>query len=275
MLENSLATDSDHAAQALEKLVAAAHRAGEIALGDFRPGERTTARVDYNEGNSPVTSADLAVDAFLRDRCAADFPGAGWLSEETADDSVRLAVSQIVIADPIDGTRAFLAGDPRWCVALAFVIGGRPVAGVVHAPALATTYAASLGRGTTRNGVRVAASGRTVLDGARIGGPRPLVQSVAQAAGVHFEIEPRIPSLALRLACVADGTLDVALASTDSHDWDVAAADILLSEAGAALWQKPSGVLGYNKASTRLEALAAAPCALLAPLTKALAAAAS
>jgi len=273
MARDTSATDSDHAAEALAKLVAAAHRAGEIALAHFRPGERTTARVDYKEGNSPVTSADLAVDAFLRGQCAADFPGAGWLSEETVDDPSRLALSQIIIADPIDGTRAYVAGDPRWCVALALVIDGRPVAGVVHAPALATTYAASIGRGATRNGERVAASSRATLDGAKIGGPRPLVQSVARVAGADFQIEPRIPSLALRLASVADGTLDVALASTDSHDWDVAAADILLTEAGAALWQAPSGALSYNSASTRLKALAAAPHALLAPLAKALAAA--
>jgi myo-inositol-1(or 4)-monophosphatase len=124
-------------AAARDCLIDAAREAGAIALTYFRPGERTSARIDYKAGGSPVTEADFAVDAFLRARLGAAFPGAGWLSEETEDDPRRLACSNILIVDPIDGTRGFLAGDPRWAVSIALVVAGRPVAGVVHAPALA------------------------------------------------------------------------------------------------------------------------------------------
>jgi len=249
------------AAQALAALVEAARLGGEIAMRDFASGEKTGARIDYKDGGSPVTSADLAVDRFLRDRLGAEFPDAGWLSEETTDDATRVERSTLVIVDPIDGTRAFAAGDRRWAVSIAFAVEGRIVAGVVHAPALGETYAASLGRGATLNGAPIRASGRTALAGARIGGPRPLVAKLAGAARVEFLEEPKIPSLAYRLARVASGSLDGALASANSHDWDIAGADILLSEAGAGLWDPEGRPLSYNRLETSHGPLAAAPLA--------------
>jgi myo-inositol-1(or 4)-monophosphatase len=261
---------SRRAGQALAALADAARHAGEIALRDFAAGARTRAAIEYKHGGSPVTSADLAVDRFLRARLEAEFPDAGWLSEETADDVERLARSTLVIVDPIDGTRAYVSGDARWAVSIAFAVEGRVVAGVVHAPALQETYAASSGAGATLNGAPIRASGRTKLAGARIAGPRPLVASVAAAAGLEFVGEPRIPSLAYRLARVASGSLDCALASTDSHDWDIAGADILLSEAGAGLSDPDGAPLSYNRRRTRHGPLAAAPLALLPELTASL-----
>ena len=258
------------AAQALAALIEAARLGGEIAMLDFASGEKTGARIDYKDGGSPVTSADLAVDRFLRDRLGAEFPDAGWLSEETTDDATRVERSTLVIVDPIDGTRAFAAGDRRWAVSIAFAVEGRIVAGVVHAPALGETYAASLGRGATLNGAPIRASGRTALAGARIGGPRPLVAKLAGAARVEFLEEPKIPSLAYRLARVASGSLDGALASANSHDWDIAGADILLSEAGAGLWDPEGRPLSYNRLETSHGPLAAAPLALLPELASAL-----
>jgi len=258
------------AAQALAALVEAARLGGEIAMRDFASGETTGARIDYKDGGSPVTSADLAVDRFLRARLGAEFPEAGWLSEETVDDAARVERSTLVIVDPIDGTRAFAAGDRRWAVSIAFAVEGRIVAGVVHAPALGQTYAASLGRGATLNGALIRASGRTGLAGARIGGPRPLVAALAGAARVELLEEPKIPSLAYRLARVASGSLDGALASANSHDWDIAGADILLSEAGAGLWDPEGRPLSYNRLETAHGPLAAAPLALLPELASAL-----
>jgi myo-inositol-1(or 4)-monophosphatase len=128
---------------ALAPLLDAVRAAGEIALAAFRPGAPTTARVSWKEGNSPVTEADHAVDALLRARLSAAFPDAGWLSEETADDPVRLTRRRTLIVDPIDGTRGFMTGDDRFCVCAALAEEGRPVAGVVHAPARGETFAAA------------------------------------------------------------------------------------------------------------------------------------
>lgn len=253
-------------------LDAAASEAGALAMRWFRAGEKTSARTDYKNGGSPVTEADLAVDAFLRERLTSLFPDAGWLSEETADSDARLSADSVFIVDPIDGTRAFLSGDPRWTVSIAWVVNQRPVAGVVHAPALGETYAAALGAGATLNGAPIRASDRRGLEGARTGGPKPLIAGVGAAAGAQLNAEPRIPSLAYRLVKVASGELDVALAGENAHDWDIAGADIVLSQAGAALWDATGRALRYNLASARRPALAAAPLALLPDLAAALAA---
>ena len=127
-----------------------------------------------------------------------------------------------------------------------------------------------LGAGAAFNDAPVRASGRRDLHGARVGGPRALVAATAAAAGATFETEPRIPSLAYRLARVANGSLDAALASANSHDWDVAGADIVLEEAGAGLWDAEGRALRYNTRATRRDSLAAAPVALLASLAAAL-----
>ena len=257
------------AAAIRDQLIEAAREAGAIASKYFHAGERTSARVDFKAGGSPVTEADLAVDAFLRARLGAAFAGAGWLSEETEDDPARLASASVLIVDPIDGTRAFLAGDPRWAVSIAFVVAGRPVAGVVHAPALAETYAAAQNHGSTLNGAAIAVSARQTLAEARIAGPKPMVESIGRAAGVSFIAQPKIPSLAYRMALVASGALDLALASEKSHDWDIAAVDLILEEAGGRLVEAAGDPLRYNKAETRHGVLFGAPSGMIEPFVAA------
>ena len=241
----------DRAQAALEEITDAARRAGELALRDFRWGGRTSAQVHTKYGGSPVTTADLAVDRYLRERLGVAFPGDGWLSEETADDLSRLEMANLLVVDPIDGTRAFLTGDPRWAVSIAYIHDGRPIAGVIHAPALGQTYEAAIGCGARRDGAPIHASRRPGLAGALVGGPRSMVGALAKAAHVEMAAAPRIPSLALRLAQVADGALDVGLASTSASDWDVAGADVVLSEAGALLTDVRGQILHYNRQSMR------------------------
>lgn len=257
---------------ARDEITDAAVTAGAIAMRDFRPGERTRSPVNFKRGGSPVTDADLAVDAYLKQRLRAAFPEAGWLSEETADGAARLEAAELIIVDPIDGTRAFLTGDPRWTVAIAFVSDGHPIAGVVHAPALGETYAAAHGCGATHNGAPITSGAAAQRDRPLLGGPRALIETMARTLDVVLDVAPRIPSLALRLARVADGALDLALASADAHDWDVAAADAILREAGALLTDAGGEPLRYNQRETRRGALAAcraglAPAFLAAALS--------
>jgi myo-inositol-1(or 4)-monophosphatase len=260
----------DRAAAALATLVAAARLGGEVALADFRLGQATRASVSYKPGDSPVTSADLAVDRKLAEVLRAAFPQAGWLSEESEDDAARLARSSLLVLDPIDGTRAFMNGDPCWTVAIALVEDGRPIAGVVHAPALGETFAASLGRGATLNGDPIRAASLETLDGVRVAGPRPLVSAFAAEAGFAWAPAARTPSLAYRLASVAAGRIPLGLAGANSHDWDICAADVILREAGGGLIED-GGEIVYNKASTRHAPLLAAPAPWLPRLAQALA----
>lgn len=239
----------------------AAREAGRIAGCHFRRGGKTTARIWSKHGGSPVTEADVAVDSFLKVELSASLPESGWLSEETADDPARLEARYLWIVDPIDGTRAFLSGHPDWSVAIALVADGRPVLGVVHAPAHGILYEACRGGGAFRNGASISVSRRGGLRGARVAGPKPLVDRLAHAAGAVEQVE-RIPSLALRLVRVAEGTVDIALVSGNARDWDLAGADLILAEAGGTLTTLDGDRPRYNGVEPVHGELVAAPCGL-------------
>ena len=234
----------------------AARAAGEMAMRYFRLGAGTAARVEFKAGGSPVTEADLAVDRYLGERLRAAVPGAAWLSEETVDDLDRLLHDHVLVVDPIDGTRSFAAGDPHWAVSVALVSHGRPVAGVVHAPALDRSFEAALGSGARLNGAPTAATPRADLAGARLSAPPGFIRPLARA--VPVALVPRIPSLACRFAAVAAGELDAAVASPNAHDWDLAGVDIVLAEAGAALTAGDGRPVRYNERVPRHGTLYAA-----------------
>ncbi|MGH6851164.1 MAG: inositol monophosphatase family protein, partial [Methylocella sp.] len=136
----------------------AARGAGALALAYFRPGAATSAGISHKAGGSPVTEADYLVDRFLRQRLETLVPEAGWLSEETADTSARLTKNVVLVVDPIDGTRSFMRGQGSWAIAIALVEQGRPLIGVVHAPALGETYVAVRGAGAWLNDTAIEVS---------------------------------------------------------------------------------------------------------------------
>ena len=117
----------------------AAREAGEIAMRYFRKDPD----VWMKEGVSPVSAADIAVDDFLRDTLGRARPDYGWLSEETADSHERLSARRTFVVDPIDGTRAFIAGQRTWCVSIAVVENGAPLVGVLDCPAKDEIYEAT------------------------------------------------------------------------------------------------------------------------------------
>jgi myo-inositol-1(or 4)-monophosphatase len=208
-------------------------------------------------GGSPVSEADIAVDNFLRDRLMQLAPDCGWLSEETEDDPVRLSAPRVWVVDPIDGTRAYLSGRDDWSISVALVENGRPVIAALFAPVLNTFYAASAGTQTTRNGIAVATNPGESLHGIKAAGPKPMLERLAKQAP-DLMMEPKVFSLALRLTRVAAGTLDLAFASHNSHDWDLAAADLLVHQADGALTTFSGQTLIYNRANPLHGALVAA-----------------
>jgi myo-inositol-1(or 4)-monophosphatase len=249
-MDRSLAAD-------LDLLKSAALDAGEIAMRFFRQRPAAWAKA----GGSPVTEADMAVDLFLRETLLAARPEYGWLSEETADDPSRLGCSRVLVVDPIDGTRGFIEGDDRWCVSLAVVEDGRPLVGVLNAAARGELYTAVRGEGAWIAGAALAVTGRAQLAKASIAGPRGWLRTIAlQRSAAYFE--PHVPSLAYRFACVAAGRFDGAFASPRAHDWDLAACDLLVHEAGGRLTGLDGTVPRYNREDPRHDALAAANPAL-------------
>lgn len=231
------AIDNWALAETLGQLLRAA---SELALPKFGKEYR-----HWTKGkSSPVTEVDIAVDHFLRERLPPLDPQAGWLSEETEDDPVRLERERVFIVDPIDGTRAFIEGRPDWSIVAAQVTNGRPTAAALLVPVTGDLYLAAAGHGTTLNGRRLQLAPFPPADPVA-NGPRHAIEALARAMPVRST--PRVRSLALRIAQVASNETDVALAMPNGCDWDLAAADLLVHEAGGALTTHDGLPLIYNR----------------------------
>src|SRR3954463_839890 len=146
----------------LERIEAALAAAREI-FGRFTPGKIQT---EYKAGHDPVTEADRALDSVLRENLLRQ--GEGWLSEESADDLSRLDRERVWVVDPLDGTREFVQGIPEFCVSIAMVENGRPVAGGICNPATNETIIGAVDCGITYNGRPARASQRETLPGSLI-----------------------------------------------------------------------------------------------------------
>ncbi len=235
-----------------DRLADAVREGGALALRTFRGPIKS-----WTKGSSsPVSEADLAVDALLRERLL-EIYAAGWLSEETEDHPARLQRTDVWVVDPIDGTRAYLAGLPDWAISAALVRGGRPLIAALYAPVTDELFLSIAGRGATLNGAPIKASTGDLLAGAKFSGAKRRLDSLA-VIEPRIEPAPRVPSLALRLARVATGALDGTFAAPNSHDWDLAAADLLVHEAGGLITTLTGQSLTYNRPDPVHGALVAA-----------------
>jgi myo-inositol-1(or 4)-monophosphatase len=235
-------TDDEILARDAALLADTVRDAGALALSLFR----TELKNWIKGASSPVSEADIAVNDLLEQRLRSVTPDYGWLSEESADDQARLEKRLVWIVDPIDGTRSYLAGREDWCVSVALVENASPVLAAVFAPASEEFFFAARGQGTTRNGVAVRAAAGTDLDFSRVAGPKPLVQRLSPSTH-EITLHPRIGSLALRLCRVAHGALEAAFAGGNSHDWDLAAANLIVQEADGKMTALSGDAIEYNR----------------------------
>lgn len=235
------------------ELSAAVREAGTVALRHFKSPIKSWLK----NGSSPVSEADIAVDLLLRERLDSACRDCAWLSEETEDDPVRLVARRVWIVDPIDGTRAFLAGLNDWTISIALVEAGRPLLAALYAPVADELFFAIAGTGAFCNEVSIAANAGETIEGARVAGPKRYLDRLATIAP-KIVTEPKVHSLALRIARVAQGRLDVAFAASNSHDWDLAAADLLVHEAGGVLTTLAGRLPVYNRPEPTHGALIAA-----------------
>ncbi len=202
--------------------------AARVVFDRFTPGAVET---EYKAGHDPVTEADRAVDAVLRENLLRD--GEGWLSEETADNPSRLDKRCVWIVDPLDGTREFVLGLPEFCVSIGFIEDGNPVAGGIYNPATKETFLGSIDSGVLYNRKPARTSQRTSLAGASVLASR---SEVKRGEWKQFEGGPlqvrAMGSVAYKLALVSAGLADVTFTLTPKNEWDVAAGAALVLSAG-------------------------------------------
>ena len=219
-----------------DQVAAIAAEASAYALGLWRTDFK---RWEKAPGN-PVSEVDLAVNTMLRERLTALLPDAGWLSEETADDAIRLNHRRVWVVDPIDGTRDYIRDRDGWAVSVALVDGEQPVIGVLDAPVRKEVWLAEAGKGATLNGARIAHSGRASFTGSRT--PTDTLPKVD--ADLVAVAKPN--SIALRIAMVAAGEADLLATIRWGNEWDIAAAALIACEAGAVVSDALGKPLRFN-----------------------------
>jgi len=238
---------SDARPDDVELLDQAIRQAGEIALKYYNSSAKSWNKDD----GSPVTEADLAVDEFLKTSLLAERPDYGWLSEETTDDKQRLNCKRVWIVDPIDGTRSFVDRTGEWCISVGLVENGKPVVARIFRPITQDMYSAVPGGGAHLNGKPIKT---TVRD--RLANSRMMTRGRVLDPEKWHEPWPAMQtgiatSLALRLCLVADGSFDGTIALGNKCDWDLAAGDLIVREAGGRISNIYGQALTYNREQTR------------------------
>ncbi|RYE72384.1 MAG: 3'(2'),5'-bisphosphate nucleotidase CysQ, partial [Hyphomicrobiales bacterium] len=247
----------------LDLLIEASIAAGREAMKFFRNDVQVWWK---NEGTSPVTAADHAANDILLDRLRGARPDYGWLSEESEDDPVRIGQDRVFIVDPIDGTRAFMEGRDTWVVSAAVTERGRTLAGVLYAPSLDELFVADATGRVEKNGKAlriIEHEGRT-----RISAADDMFKRFTRDLG-EIERMSRIPSLAYRLAMIADGRMDATIVKPNAHDWDLAAADLILTNAGGGVCDVSGERPLYNSVTAKHGILFAGREDLLGRMVKA------
>ena len=231
---------------------------GTKVLNMFTPGQIQSV---LKRGGDPVTEADHAIDALLRDILPLE--GEGWLSEETVDDDHRLDCERVWIVDPVDGTREFVEGIPEFCISIGLVENGVPVAGGIANPSMGTTVIGSLETGVMLNGQPAAVRPLTTTDGVEVLCSRSEVRRGEWDlfSGSNIECRP-MGSVAYKMALVAAGLADATWTPVPKNEWDVAAGTALVHAAGGIVFLPDGSAPTFNRPQTLYPALAAVPAGI-------------
>ena len=243
-------------ARDLALLTEAAREAGRIALRYWRRGPKVW---DKGGEHGPVTEADLAINDMLKTRLLEARPDYGWLSEETPDDAARLGCETVFIIDPIDGTRAFIAGEENFSHSLAVAHQGRVTAAVVFLPALDRIYTAAETAPPLKDGQPISASTRDRLEGADILTTKPNLAPEKWPGGVPDIRRSFRASLAYRLCLAAEGRFDGMLTLRDSWEWDIAAGGLIAERAGLVVTDRRGARIAFNSSLAQSAGVLALP----------------
>jgi myo-inositol-1(or 4)-monophosphatase len=206
-----------------------------------------------------VTEVDHESEALIRAALAERFPDDGFYGEESGRDAA--VAHRTWVCDPLDGTVNYANGIPFFCVSLALVVNGRPVAGVVHDPLRRETFAATLDGPAPVDGRPVVVSGKErlvdLVMGLAVGGRAPALRTRRVRRAIR--IPRQMGSAALALAYVANGRFDAYSQTVGLSPWDVAAAGLIAERAGATVTDMAGGPWFDLAAPTEAMGVLAAP----------------
>ena len=235
-------------------LLQIAHRAGAAALAHYG----APLPVEHKADDSPLTLADRASHELIVRELAERFPDIPTLSEESPPEQAerRHEWERYFLVDPLDGTKEFIKQTGEFTVNIALVDGTEAVLGVIYVPALGVTYYAERGGGAFRQegegeprriGVRKADPERPVIVASR-DHAGPMVKELFER---FPQAETRSMGSSLKFCLVAEGKADIYLRDVPTMEWDTAAAQAVVEEAGGQVTLLDGTPLSYNKADLR------------------------
>lgn len=251
----------DNLKQNLEVVKKYVYQAGQAIFQMAAEGFETA----YKANEDPVTTADLKADSILREGLTEDFPGTGWLSEETRDDYSRLDKKMVWVVDPIDGTKEFVSGIPEYAVSVALVEYGLPVLAVVYNPATEELFAAAHGQGAWLNGEAINAEHTLTAKPVLLASRSEIRRGEFEPFEPFAEIRP-CGSIAYKLALVAAGIADATFSLGPKNEWDIAAGVLLVSESGGNVTNRSGAPFTFNQHSTLVDGIVATTKRALRPV---------
>jgi 3'(2'), 5'-bisphosphate nucleotidase len=210
------------------------------------------------EDGSPVTAADLAAEAMIRDGLSALAPALPIVSEEQAEYPSPGTQGSYFLVDPLDGTREFIAGRDEYAINIALVSNRAPLLGVIAAPALGLIWRGIVGRGAER--LAFAADGGILPPSPIQTRHRPQREPVVVVSRSHLDAHTqayldRLPQprtllcgSAVKFCRVAEGSADLYPRLSPTHDWDVGAGHAIVLAAGGGVLAPDGGALRYGSA---------------------------
>lgn len=240
--------------------IEAARAAGVVVMKSFR----TDQKVSFKSPDQPLTQADLAADALIKSALLGERPTYGWLSEETADTTDRLARTHVWVVDPIDGTRSFVAGRPEFAISIGLAVNGVAQLGVVYNPATDELFTALRGGGAYAGERAVPLAPdreRAVIAASRSEIGRGEFASFTN----DYDILPT-GSTAYKLAKVGTGEADIFLSRGPKAEWDLCAGALIVAEAGGVVTDLAGHALQYNRPDPHITGVLAARAALHAKM---------
>lgn len=236
-------------------------KAGAMALEGLGKADLKTW---LKRGVEPVSEVDLAINNYLKETLLGARPDYGWLSEESTDTPARLAKKFVWVVDPVDGTRAYIRGAEDFSICVALLEDGRPIISVIFAPARDEFYSAQKNQGAFLNRRQIQVSPTTEISGMKLQGDAGYFTNPKRWQTPWPDMAfGKYQSFALRIVSVACGVFDAAISARPKSEWDVAAADLILTEAGGICCDGAGEAFCYNQKNTRLAEIVASTPALL------------
>ena len=245
-MEDNIVTESNLLGIISEALL----EAGNIAL----KFENQNLNLAYKSPSQPVTDADIEINNFLRLFFKKNTPTFGWLSEESDDDMSRFQCDYFWCVDPIDGTRSFINKKPEYTISVALIKKSKPIFGIIYNPRTKELFHAEKNKGAYCNRKKIFVSEKKELEEATLA-ISTSESKIFEKKNIKKKKLLKIGSIAYKIALVAKGTIDATVSITKKNDWDVAAADLILREAGGVTSELKGNEIVYNSVDLKVSSI--------------------